>query len=184
MEFNTKEYYMEKSKRLEEALKDASYYIHIIRGGLGDNYKYVYEYFIKKHGIDEIARNKNKGFEVGQTIATRIPVKDPLHLTTADIYVGEIIQVEDDNVVVAFDKLAQKLARKENLVLDSPLAVSILSEKIWGAEMNYTIDTWYEKNCAVKVVQFVSPNTAIVRYGNGDIVRVNVNSLKCVENAT
>lgn len=184
MDFGTQEYYVEKIKRLEAALKDACYHIHIIKGGLGDNCNYEYEYFLKKHGVNDISQSAdNKKFEVGQIIATKIPVKDPLKLTTTDIYVGEIIRIEDkDRVIVSFDREAQKLAReREKVVLDTPLAVPILTEKIWGAEMSYTIDTWYEKNCAVKVVQFVSPNSALVRYPDGDIISVNVNGLKCAE---
>lgn len=172
----------ERCKRLDEALRDACFHLHVMRGGLGAEMDMEYQYFKKAHKVDDIIRNgDNRYFEVGQLIAAKIPVKDAAQKETPNRYVGEIIRIEDkeETYIVSFDKITQKLAReKHKLVLDTPLATPINRREIWGAEKEfYLIQTYYGEE-TVKVVQFQVPDIAIVRYNSGEMLRVDVNSLK------
>lgn len=181
MQYGDNAYHAERCRRLERALWDACGHIHVMRGGMGTEANFEYQYFIKAHKVDEIIESgNNRYFEVGQLIATTIPVKDKNYEETPDRYVGEVLRVEkgEEYVVVMFDKATQQLARKNHkMVLDTPWAVRIKREKIWGAEELYVVKT-YNGDAVVKVVQFQVPDIAIIRYDSGELLRVNINHLK------
>lgn len=183
--YGTIEYYKHKCELLEVALKEACQHIHILQGGLGNNIDREYTYFLKNNGLDSITLEKKVDrFSVGQLVAAPIPVKSYHHLCengyTPRLYIGEIIKIEsDDMALVSFGKETQKLAREEiKCILESPSTALLYMSKIWSAEDNYTLRSYLGYEIAVKVIQFIEPNKAVIRRDDGTMLIVNVNNLK------